>query len=188
MSEGSRYRFYALDSSKVLARARFRQPAPKGEFWKPSLEEVAPAGVKGAVFVVWWLMHQLRLFANRDYAQYVVREDDRVIHRSGIYPRYLRFPFMGTDDLQIGDTWTDPDYRGRGLATEAVASIVGARARPGRRFWYVVSDDNTASVRAIEKAGFSLSGVGERRPRLGLRALGAYVLTQSTSPSHSLDR
>ena len=39
-----------------------------------------------------------------------------MIHRSGVYPR-IPIPSWGTDDLQIGDTWTDPEYRGRGLAT-----------------------------------------------------------------------
>lgn len=144
--------------------------------WRPSLRDIAPRGVIGKSFKVWWLFHHLRLFANRDYALFVIYHEGMLVHRSGVYPGYLRFPFMAPDDLQIGNTWTSPHERGRGLASAAIAEIIRLLARPGRNFWYLVESENVASIRVVERAGFRLAGVGERRPRLGLRFLGAFYL------------
>jgi RimJ/RimL family protein N-acetyltransferase len=130
------------------------------------------------VFIVWWLLHQLHLFKNRDYHQVVIRRDGRVVHRSGVYPGFPRFPFMIGADLQIGDTWTSPDERGRGLALMAIAETIRRLGRFDRRFWYLCETENTASIRVIEKAGFTPVGIGRKRPRLGLLALGAYVLDE----------
>ena len=88
---------------------------------------------------------------------------------------------MAKNDLQIGDTWTLPEYRGQGLASLAVGAIVGACRRPGRAFWYVVDQNNLASIRAIEKSGFVKIGEGIRTKRFGLRALGAFVIVQRQS-------
>ena len=103
-----------------------------------------------------------------------------MIHRSGIFPGYFRFPFMAADDLQIGDTWTQPEYRGQGLATFAIQKIAEAFRKPGRTFWYVVEQENRASIRAVEKAGFEMLGEGNRTKRFGIRALGAYIIQQPT--------
>jgi RimJ/RimL family protein N-acetyltransferase len=52
---------------------------------------------------------------------------------------------------------------------------------PERRFWYVVEDANVASIRVIEKAGFILTGIGKRVPRLGIGLLGYYVIEHESS-------
>lgn len=134
-------------------------------------------------FRVWWLLHYLRVFANRDYSLLLVYRGDRLVHRSGVYPRYLRFPFMGRIDLQVGDTWTAEDERGRGLARFAVAEVVRRLSAPGRRFWYLCEPANTASVRVIERAGFRLAGMGEREPRFGVGVLGAFRLREPADSS-----
>src|SRR5437868_9514403 len=84
--------------------------------WRPSPLEATPPGVKGVAFKIWWAFHHFRIFANRAYALMLIYDGDRLVHRSGVYPRYFRFPFMSDQDLQIGNTWTDPQYRGKGLA------------------------------------------------------------------------
>lgn len=84
---------------------------------------------------------------------------------------------MSAADLQIGDTWTLPEMRGRGLAVHAVRFVLTQMQRPGRRFWYVVAEDNTPSIKVIEKCGFVLFGTGIRTSRYGLRMLGAFEVT-----------
>lgn len=149
--------------------------------WRPSATEIVPAGVSGAVFKVWWAFHQLRVFANRAYSLLLIYDGERLVHRSGVFPRYYRFPFMGDHDLQIGDTWTDPVYRGRGLAQAAIVHIAGAVREPGRALWYLAEAGNEASVGVIERAGFTLVGAGVRTTRLGLRALGQFRLSAEDS-------
>jgi RimJ/RimL family protein N-acetyltransferase len=171
-----RYRFYQLGANDSV-RSRSLDPALTVELWRPSWREVAPSGVTGHAFKVWWLFHHLRIFANPDYALLLVRHRGRLIHRSGVYPRYFRFPFMAASDLQIGDTWTDPEYRRRGLAHVAIYETTRRLAAPGRRFWYLVGEDNPASIGVIEQAGFQCVGDGDRVPRWGIGLLGAYRLS-----------
>ena len=83
---------------------------------------------------------------------------------------------MSKNDLQIGDVWTHPEHRGRGLATYGLREIVRRRWVAGRRFWYVVDTGNGASIRVAEKAGFVKCGEGIRTKRLGLNLLGEYKM------------
>jgi glycosyltransferase involved in cell wall biosynthesis/ribosomal protein S18 acetylase RimI-like enzyme len=145
------------------------------ELWSPSITRLTPPGAPAGVYGVWLLFHFLRVFWNRGYAVLLVRHADRVVHRSLVTPGYFRFPFMGRDDLQIGDTWTDPEYRGRGLAAFAIRRILAARGSP-TSYWYVVEPDNTPSIRAAEKAGLRRVGSGVRRKRYGLHALGSFTM------------
>jgi RimJ/RimL family protein N-acetyltransferase len=151
------------------------------EMWTPGAFRLKPKGVSFLPFAVWWLFHISHLFSNREYGLLVIRLDGRVVHRSVITPGYIRFPFMKKEDIQVGDTWTDPTLRGRGLATIALEKIVRAPRYRNRTCWYVVGADNTASIRAVEKAGFMLTGRGTRTRRFGLGLLGQFRLTESTT-------
>jgi RimJ/RimL family protein N-acetyltransferase len=152
------------------------------EVWFPNLFRFKPNGLPAFPYGVWWAFHMLHVFANRDYSLLIIRCGDNVVHRSGITPRYFRFPFMAAEDIQIGDTWTDPKERGKGLATIALESILKARRQSRKTCWYVVESDNAASIRSAEKAGFALVGRGIRTSPWGVRVIGRYVL-EETGPS-----
>lgn len=171
------FRFYvARDPHAVSGHA-------KVEIWTPGIMRMRPRGLESSAAMVWWLFDILHVFSNRDYAIAIIRTNGTVVHRSFVFPRFFRFPFMEADDLQIGDTWTAPSARGQGLACAALATIVGHFARPGRSFWYVVESMNPASIRVAEKAGFVLAGSGSRRPRFGVPALAAYRIEQVAAPN-----
>jgi RimJ/RimL family protein N-acetyltransferase len=167
--------FYAI----TVPAASAGPAAPDGytcEMWRPELLRLVPMGLPLFPFAVWWLFHMLHVFANRDYAIFIIRHAGKLVHRSVITPRYFRFPFMSAVDLQVGDTWTDPAERGKGLATLALESIIRAPSFCKRTCWYVVEPDNRASIRVVEKAGFTLVGSGNRTRRFGLGVLGEFVL------------
>ena len=69
-----------------------------------------------------------------------------------------------------------PEAAGQGLASEFVqAALDHATLVPGQdRFFAIVGDDNPASIRVLEKAGFHAAPDGQRmqldlRPRAGAR-------------------
>lgn len=162
-----------------LQAARATLPLPnvlKARFWTPGFARMRPPGGRGASWPIWWLFHQARMFGNRNYAVLVISDRKRLVHRAGVFPPYFRFPFMSADDLQIGDVWTEAEWRGQGLARWSIAQIVSVFERPGRQFWYVTSSANVPSCKAAERAGLVCVGTGRRVPRLGLRALGAFVI------------
>lgn len=144
--------------------------------WFPSRTSFVPPDLSLKPFIVWWLMHNLNLFANQDYSIFVIYSRNQLIHRSCVFPRYFRFPFMNKDDLQIGDTWTHPEHRGQGLATFALRQVIQERQMTGRKFWYIVEQENKPSIRVVEKAGFNLIGKGMKRKRFGLGLLGSYMI------------
>jgi RimJ/RimL family protein N-acetyltransferase len=171
-----RQHFYALDAGKQNY-APTLAAGYEVSVWRPSRRSVAPAGMHGGAFPVWWLFHHLRMFSNRDYGVTTIRRGGRVVHRTCVFPRYFRFPFMAEQDLQIGDTWTDPAHRGKGLAVAGLLASVQAFELSGRRFWYLTEANNHPSQRVAEKSGFHLAGSGVRTTRFGLRALGQFKLT-----------
>lgn len=79
-----------------------------------------------------------------------------VTHTSYVVGKCFKFPFLNVDDYEIGPCVTHPDYRGQGLfpmVLEYVTNTLG-----GRNFYMLVDPHNIASVRGIEKAGFSRIG------------------------------
>jgi RimJ/RimL family protein N-acetyltransferase len=78
---------------------------------------------------------------------------------------------MERDDIEIGPTWTVPDFRGRGLAVFAIRKVLELWAKDGRKFWYVTRESNAASRRAAEKAGLIAVASGRRIKKMGLLAV-----------------
>ncbi len=152
--------------------------------WKPGLLRVRPHGLPLQPFFIWWIFHQLRVFANRDYAVVLIQHQNQLVHRSVVTPKYFRFPFMGNRDLQVGDTWTHEAHRGKGLATLGLQAALEAGGN--REYWYLVEEGNLPSIRVAMKLGFRLAGVGIRTRRLGLALLGSFVLrAPPTTPSET---
>ena len=151
------------------------------EYWRPSPRHLVPENMPHFPFIVWTLFHFAAIFYNRDYSLCLIKHKGQLVHRSVITPGYFRFPFMQPSDLQVGDTWTDPRHRGRGVATHALRDILSSLAA-GRRVWYIVENANAPSRRVVEKAGFSYAGAGCRIPRLGLSFFAAYKKVDSTCP------
>ncbi|MCH8978896.1 MAG: hypothetical protein IH945_06595 [Armatimonadetes bacterium] len=121
----------------------------------------------------------LRVFRNREYKAIIVRCGSEIAHRSCVFPGDFRFPHMAKTDIQIGDSWTTPDHRGKGLFTWAFKYILETNATGGRIIWIVADEENIATKRAAEKAGFVLVGRGSKKPRLGSLMLGYYDLEES---------
>ena len=142
--------------------------------WRPGLINVLPHRLSHNPFAVWWLFHQFRIFSNRDYAILLISYNDILVHRSVIYPKYFRFPFMAEGDLQIGDTSTNDEFRGKGIATFAVCRIL--ELYKDRKLWYVTDKANQSSIRVIEKAGFVKYGEGVRTKRFGMNIFGSFII------------
>jgi RimJ/RimL family protein N-acetyltransferase len=174
------YEFYYKSADQRSNHAVLKLPAGlTAHFWHPSLLNFKPRGASFSIFFVWWLFHFGRIFANRDYSLFLIYQKQQLVHRSCIFPRYFRFPFMSKEDLQIGDIWTHPDYRNTGLAHFAIQNILHSYEKLGRLIWYVVAKDNIASIKVINKAGFIKVGEGVRTKRFGLNILGGFFIKQN---------
>lgn len=149
-------------------------PWPDIRLWRPGRDGLPGAGPWRASNAAWWGVDRLGLFANHDFTEISLWDGRWLLHRLILTPRWYRFPFMASEDLQIGDVWTEPHARGQGLAGLGVA-IALAQAGGDRRVWYVVEADNDPSIRLIERCGFERVGEGLRTKPFGLGILGRFV-------------
>jgi RimJ/RimL family protein N-acetyltransferase len=156
------------------------------EFWRPSYLQRVPAGFPRNTYAIWWLFHQARIFHNPQYAVVRVLWGDELAHRLGVFPGWFRFPFMKANDLQLGDLWTAPAHRGRGLASAAVLFAMANSARAdSRAFWYLTHEKNVASIRTAERAGFVSFGHASRTRPWGLRLAGQFRIVERASPERT---
>jgi RimJ/RimL family protein N-acetyltransferase len=174
---------YFLADAHARAVAPSLDPEFRLEVWRPTLLRPLRLELLAVPFLAWSLFHFLGIFANRDYFLLLIFQGARLVHRTCVFPGHFRFPFMALRDLQTGGIWTHPLLRGRSLALIGLHEALKLARAPGRRIWYLVREENASSIRLAEKAGLHLHGQGERRNRLGLRALGYFdvdeVLTAS---------
>lgn len=151
-------------------------------FWRPTLINFKPRGSSWFPFGIWWAFHMFHIFENKNYCVLLVKRNGLVIHRSCIFPKYFRFPFMNRKDLQVGDTWTLDVERGKGIASLALNHI--ASHFQGFKIWYITDDTNLSSARIASKCGFQLIGKGIRVSRYGLKILGQYrFISDITTPN-----
>jgi len=168
-TDTSPYLLHSLDGPPAIT-----DDLPDGyafRVWTPTMRHPVPPtmGLSSAALT---LFHYCGLFASDRYRVIYILQGDRIVHRSCILPRYFRWPFMDEDDLQISSTWTVPEFRGKGLASCALAHIVRTMAAAGRRFWYVTTEINIPSIRVCRRVGFELLSYGIRGATLGFRCLG----------------
>jgi len=168
------FRIYKKNSSEDLVEKGDLDPSFEYEMWGPSLFKVFPIKFFKMKLIIWFLFDIFNIFKSNYYRVFLVRYKGRVIHHTFIFPAFFRFPFMGENDLQIGDVWTDPSFRGRGIATIAITNILARFSKEDKTFWYVVEDTNKSSIKVVEKLGFKLVGYGKKCPRWGLYLLGFY--------------
>lgn len=176
--------FFSTESLPHQAEARDLPAGCQAEFWAPRGTQLRPDGLGRMPFMVWSLFHHGRIFRNRGYQLLLIRKAGVLVHRSCIFPGYYRFPFMAAGDLQVGDTWTAPAERGKGLAGWALAAIIRRLASSENKVWYICDRDNAASAAVARKAGMQLVGRGLRTRRFGLNLLGKFEILDCNSDHH----
>jgi len=146
------------------------------DWWVPSCSWRTP-GVGCLDSLTFLAFHYGWIYETREFCALMFILDGQTVHRSVVFPRWFRFPFMARTDLQIGNIWTAPAFRGQGIATRAVHEV---RRRFGdqRTLWYLTHAGNAASRRVAEKNRFDLVGTGVRKPALGLNLLGQFTITK----------
>ncbi|MGH9522538.1 MAG: GNAT family N-acetyltransferase [Terriglobales bacterium] len=173
-----RYLFYSLAAESDALPAAGLPDGYTAVLWRPSDGWIRPRGTGLYPYAAFWLMHHAHLFANADYSVFLIFYADKLVHQSAITPRDFRYPFMSRDDLQIGNVFTAPEHRGRGLSVAAIRSIVRTLRAERRTFWWVTDETNAPSQRTVQRAGFHLAGTGVRRQFLRVPFFVRYCILQ----------
>ena len=123
-------------------------------------------GEKKQLSVKLWCVRFLLQIATFGKARvYCYRQNGQLVHTSYVVPKCYKFPFLSKHDYEIGPCTTYPDYRGKGyypLMLKYICSTVGTEKTI---FYMIVDENNIASIKGIEKAGFQRCG-SVRRTRI----------------------
>lgn len=91
----------------------------------------------------------------------IFSQDNRIAHVSRVITRCYKFPFLPKNSAEIGPCTTKPDFRGQGIYTKVLNYI---RCEGGSKDYYMlVADENIASIKGMEKAGFKKIGTVKKR-------------------------
>jgi RimJ/RimL family protein N-acetyltransferase len=152
----------------------------KVSIWRPTwMRPLAPT--LGWQSAIWSLFHWLRIFRNRSYSLLLIARGGRIVHRSCVVPAYFRWPFMAARDVQVSSTWTDPEFRGQGLATFALRRLTTMYLQTPETIWYMTRVANPASITVCRRASFNDVGYARRSTWMGIRMLGQFVLDPVTT-------
>ncbi|NPV60813.1 MAG: GNAT family N-acetyltransferase [Actinobacteria bacterium] len=150
-----------LSSARLDASFRYKE-------WKPSLLRMKPREASRELYV-WWIYYFNKIISNQyAYSIYLVYHDYKLIHYTIISTKCFKFPFMGDEDIQIGPSWTAEKYRGKGIASSIILSVLRQYSKGGRRFYWIAREKNNSSRKLIERLAFQNLGAIERRAILGL--------------------
>jgi ribosomal protein S18 acetylase RimI-like enzyme len=105
-------------------------------------------GAKDSLVAVAKLASKVRRF-------YSVLDGDRPVSYGWGTEGRCRHYKIERDAVVIGPIWTDPQVRGKGLATIALQAAIDDYIRRGRRRFYIdTSKSNLAAQRVFQKSGF----------------------------------
>lgn len=84
---------------------------------------------------------------------YIVDENSNTIaHYSHVLPKIFKYSFMKKQEFQIANCYTDPKFRGERLFSFALSFI--GESFSEHVIWVGTRDNNNASIKSIERAGF----------------------------------
>jgi len=156
--------FFRLHSEEIPATRRFETVLDRYdiEIFSPTLFQLKKHSVKVYIYLFWFL------FTKGQYRIIYVKKDNTIIHYTHILPKFFKFPFMNSKDLEIGPSWTDELYRGKEIFPAVIAYTVQYFKEEKRTFYAFAHIDNIPSQKAILKVGFSKWMNGYKTEKLGI--------------------
>jgi RimJ/RimL family protein N-acetyltransferase len=144
--------------------------------WQPQADGLPRGTARRPVNYLWWALARMGGFSRAGFTEFRVQHGGEIVQRLIVTPRWYRFPFMGANDLQVGDVWTSPGHRRRQLARIALTEAHRRLATDPATIWYVVDSGNEASAALARSCGYRHVATGRRTRRLGTSLLGQYVI------------
>ncbi len=158
------YVFFNFKSHDVLIENSLRSVLDEYiiEMFCPTLFHLKEHPAHVIIYLFWFL------FTKGQYRIIYVKKDNTIIHYTHILPKFFKFPFMNSKDLEIGPSWTDELYRGKGIFPAVMIYAIQYFKEKERTFYAFAHVDNEPSQKAILKAGLSKWKNGYKTRKLGI--------------------
>jgi hypothetical protein len=151
---------------------------------KPTLLNSGPGLSQNSISLLFWKLYAfvfLWKLRGKNFEVHLLHDGDKLVHFTVVLPKYFRFPFMADDDIECGPSWTDSQYRGKGLFPVILETICRRFAGIKANCWALCEYSNYSSQKAIAKAGFTLFGEGIRTAPFSLKIFGKFIIDQYKS-------
>ena len=110
------------------------------------------------------LLHLFSKFVLRDVHadEFLIKgyDGEKLVGVISATSKSSRFRFMDQNDVQFGNVFVLNSYRGNNIAGRMM--LYGLQKINAESFWYLVSKENSSSIRAVEKSNFHLFGYGTK--------------------------
>ncbi|MCF6245174.1 MAG: hypothetical protein L3J43_09070 [Sulfurovum sp.] len=165
------YVFFRLHSEEVPAEEIFGTVLKEYdiEIFVPSIFKLKRHSTKILIYMFWFL------FTKGQYRIIYIKKDNSIIHYTHILPKFFKFPFMNVNDLEIGPSWTDEVYRGKGIFPAVIAYAMQYFKEENRTFYAFANIKNNSSQKAILKADFYKWMHGYKTNKLGIYKVKEFV-------------
>ena len=84
--------------------------------------------------------------------------DKVLIHETFVVSRCIKFPFLMSNDIEIGPCRTKEMWRGQGIYPFVLGIILQNELHKGGRAYMIVDSSNVSSIKGVKKAGFKKIG------------------------------
>ena len=121
---------------------------------------------------VWYIITK-----SKNILFYVRDRNNDIVHISQLIPKIFKYPFMNSNDFQIGTCWTKEEFRGCGIYPYVINYIVDNYVNSNSCVYMITTEDNILSQSGITKAGFQLVGRGYKKGLLGIYQIEKIVET-----------
>lgn len=156
------FRCYTLDNFALPNQGNLLNSFDIEQF-KPSLFQLSKHHHHSHVIYWFWF-----IITGGKYEIIYIIEDKKIIHYTHILPKFFKFPFMHKHDLEIGPSWTEEKFRGRGIFPAVIHYITTTYEQSDRQFYILVREENYASIKAIVKSGAKYMGHCVKSKFLGI--------------------
>ena len=158
------YVFFHLHSEDFHSEERFEEVLEDYdiEIFFPTLFRLKKHPAKVSIYLFWFL------FTLAKYRIVYVKKDNTIIHYTHILPKFFKLPFMNSRDLEIGPSWTDELYRGKGVFPAVMEYAIQYFKKEKRTFYVFAHINNEPSRKSILKVGFNKWKNGYKIGKLGI--------------------
>lgn len=99
--------------------------------------------------------YKLESYRENSKWRYIIKDKDKIIHRSYIYDAVFLLKVIQKKGPVIGDCITNKEYRGQSIYPYVINRITNEAIKSGEKeIFIIVNQDNISSIKGIEKASF----------------------------------
>ncbi len=142
--------------------------------WQPSLLRIIPPNSSKS-YILLWIFHYLKVFKNKKYRAYSIIKDEMAICTAVCVPALFRWPFMGSNDIQIKSVYTHTNFRKQGLAYHLISEVLKTEMNEETTFWYMTNENNFSSINLCQKLGFVMVGKFKHKTKYPFIPIGKLI-------------